>query len=332
MQFISIDMVILIVFLGLLFDYTNGFHDAANVVSTVIATRVLTPLTAIILASILNVIGATQVSGVAKTITTGLVNLQSATQLTVLCALTGAIFWNFLTWYLGVPSSSSYALVGGLIGASWVSEGIGVILWGGLLFKVIIPMFLSPVIGFFLGYTVLKGLNALMKFHYFKRKEKMFGRLQVFSAGLVALAHGLNDAQKSMGIITLGLYAGGVILEPSIPLWVIGSCAIVMGLGTISGGFKIIRTIGFEITKLHPLQGFAAETSASCVILAASFFGMPVSSTHMIVGSVTGVGKANKPSKVRWSTGRKVGYAMILTLPGAAFVAALFFLFIKLFL
>lgn len=332
MQFVSIDMVVLIVILGLLFDYTNGFHDAANVVSTVIATRVLTPLTAIILASILNMIGATQVSGVAKTITTGLVNLQSATQVVVLCALVGAIFWNFLTWYFGVPSSSSYALVGGLIGASWVSEGMGVILWGGLLFKVIIPMFLSPLIGFVLGFVVLKGLHALMKFHYFKRREKVFGRLQVFSAGLVALAHGLNDAQKSMGIITLGLYAGGLIVQPLIPLWVVASCAIVMGLGTISGGFKIIRTIGFEITKLHPLQGFAAETSASCVILAASFLGMPVSSTHMIVGSVTGVGKANKPGKVRWSTGRKVGIAMILTLPGAAIVAALFSYLIELFL
>jgi inorganic phosphate transporter, PiT family len=332
MQIISTDMVILIVFLGLLFDYTNGFHDAANVVSTVIATRVLKPLAAIILASILNVVGATQISGVAQTITSGLVNIHSATQLTVLCALTGAIFWNFVTWYLGIPSSSSYALVGGLIGASWMNEGIGVILWGGLLSKVIIPMFLSPIIGFALGFLVLKGLNALIKFNHFKGKEKLFGRLQIFSAGLVALAHGLNDAQKSMGIITLGLYAGGVILHPTIPLWVIGSCAIVMGLGTISGGFKIIRTVGFGITKLQPLQGFAAETSASCVILAASFLGMPVSSTHMIVGSVTGVGKANKPGKVHWSTGRKVGYAMLLTLPGAAIVAALFFFLIKLFL
>lgn len=332
MQVVPIDMIILIVILGWLFDYTNGLHDAANVVSTVIATRVLKPLTAIVLASILNVIGATQVSGIAKTITTGLVNLHSATQLTVLCALTGAIFWNFLTWYIGVPSSSSYALVGGLVGASWVNEGTTAVLWNGVLSKVIIPMFLSPVVGFALGFVLLKCLNALMKFPFFHGKQKSFGHIQIFSAGLIALSHGLNDAQKSMGIITLGLYAGGAILEPSIPLWVIGSCAIIMGLGTISGGFKIIQTVGFEITKLRPLQGFVAETSASCVILAASFFGMPLSSTHMIVGSITGVGKANTRGKVRWSTARKVGYAMILTLPGAAIVASLFFLLFKLFI
>jgi PiT family inorganic phosphate transporter len=323
MALAPIDMVILIVILGLLFDYTNGFHDAANVVSTVIATRVLAPLTAIVLASFLNMLGATQISGVAKTITSGLVELQSASQVTILCALAGAIFWNFLTWYFGIPSSSSYALIGGLVGASWVHEGIGVILWGGLLYKVVIPMILSPIAGFFLGFIVLKGLNSLMKLHFFKHRQGMFAHLQIASASLVALSHGLNDAQKSMGVITLGLYAGGLIAQPHIPLWVIAACAIMMGLGTASGGFRIIRTVGFEITKLHPLQGFAAETSASCVILTASFLGMPISSTHMIVGSVTGVGVAKGPSKVRWSTGKKMAYAWILTLPGAGLVAAL---------
>ncbi len=324
-------MVILIVILGLLFDYTNGFHDAANVVSTVIATRVLTPLVAIIMASILNMLGATQISGVAKTITTGLVNLQSSTQVTVLCALVGAIFWNFLTWYFGIPSSSSYALIGGLLGSSWMHEGVGVILWGGVLYKVIIPMILSPMIGFGIGFLVLRSLNFLMKFPYFKHKQKMFARLQIASAGLVSLSHGLNDAQKSMGIITLGLYAGGAIAHPIIPLWVIAACAIVMGLGTASGGFRIIRTVGFEITRLQPLQGFAAETSASMVILAASFFGMPVSSTHMIVGSVTGVGVARGSSKVRWTVGKKMAYAWVLTLPGAGLVAALTYFIVNLF-
>jgi PiT family inorganic phosphate transporter len=328
---VSIDVVVLIVILGLIFDYTNGFHDAANVVSTVIATRVLKPLTAIILASFLNMVGATQISGIAKTITTGLVDFQSATQITVLCALIGAIFWNFLTWYWGIPSSSSYALIGGLIGASWVHEGFGGILWNGVFYKVVIPMFLSPLIGCFLGFGVLKGLNALMRIGYFKHGEKMFAHLQIASASLVALAHGMNDAQKSMGVITLGLYAGGLIALPHIPLWVIVSCAIVMGLGTVSGGFRIIRTVGFEITKLHPLQGFAAETSASCVILAASFMGMPLSSTHMIVGSVTGVGAARGFSKVRWSTGRKVLVAMVLTLPGSGCVAAFIYQVISLF-
>lgn len=332
MSFAPIDMVILIVILGLLFDYTNGFHDAANVVSTVIATRVLAPLTAIVLAAFLNMLGATQISGVAKTITTGLVELQSATQITVICALVGAIFWNFLTWYFGIPSSSSYALVGGLIGASWIHEGVGAILWSGVIYKVVVPMILSPIAGFFLGYITLKILNALMRIRYFKQREKMFAHFQVASASLVALSHGLNDAQKSMGIITLGLYAGGLLAQPHIPLWVIAACAIVMGLGTASGGFRIIRTVGFEITKLHPLQGFAAETSASCIILTASFLGMPISSTHMIVGSVTGVGMAKGPSRVRWTTGKKMIYAWVLTLPGAGLVGAFAYYIIQLFL
>lgn len=326
-----IDLVILIVILGLLFDYTNGFHDAANVVSTVIATRVLAPLSAIVLASFLNMLGATQISGVAKTITTGLVELHSATQITVLCALAGAIVWNFVTWYLGIPSSSSYALIGGLIGASWVHEGVTSILWKGLTYKVIIPMILSPIAGFFLGYIVLKGLNSLMKLRFFRKRESMFAHLQIASASLVALSHGLNDAQKSMGIITLGLFAGGIIASPTIPFWVIGACAIVMGLGTAFGGFRIIRTVGFEITKLQPLQGFAAESSASCVILAASFLGMPISSTQMIVGSVTGVGMAKGASKVKWSTGKKMAIAWILTLPGSALISALIFQIIRLF-
>jgi PiT family inorganic phosphate transporter len=320
------DLGVLIVIFGLLFDYTNGFHDAANVVSTVIATRVMAPLTAIVLASFLNMLGATQTSGVAQTISTGLVELHSATQLTVWCALIGAIIWNLLTWYFGIPSSSSYALVGGLIGASWVHEGVEVILWSGLLNKVILPMIISPILGFFLGFVALKSLLSLFRLRFLKKKEGMFAHLQIASASLVAIAHGLNDAQKSMGIITLGLYAGGMLPHPHIPFWVIAACAIVMGIGTASGGFRIIRTVGFEITKLQPLQGFAAETSASCVILLASFLGMPISSTQMIVGSVTGVGMAKGASKVRWETARKMVYTWGLTLPGAAAIAALAYL------
>ncbi len=325
MEIVSINLVVLIVLFGLFFDYTNGFHDAANVVSTVIATRVLAPLSAILLAAVLNFIGATQISGVAETITSGLVNLASASQITVLCALIGAIFWNLITWYFGIPSSSSYALVGGLIGASWIHEGIGVILWKGLLYKVAIPMIISPLVGFLIAFALLKGLNWLIHSHRLRHTDKLFARLQIGSASLVALSHGLNDAQKSMGIITLGLYAGGVIIQPHIPLWVIFACALVMALGTASGGFRIIRTVGYEITRLRPLQGFAAEASASCVILTASFLGMPISSTHMIVGSVTGVGVANEASKVRWSIGKKMGIAWGLTLPGSALVAALAF-------
>jgi inorganic phosphate transporter, PiT family len=322
MSISAADIVIFIVILGLLFDYTNGFHDVANVVSTVIATRVLPPMTAIIMAAFLSFLGATQIGAVAKTVTTGLVALHTATQITVLAALIGAIFWNILTWYFGIPSSSSYALVGGLIGASWVREGVQSILWKGLFHKVIIPMVLSPIGGFILGFLVLKGLLFLLRFRFFQNKEGIFAHLQVASAGLVALSHGMNDAQKSMGIITLGLFSAGMIATPYVPFWVIGACALVMGIGTASGGFRIIRTIGYGITKLKPLHGFAAETSASFMILLASFLGMPISSTHMIVGSVTGVGTAKGVAEVRWATGYKMVIAWILTLPGSGLVAA----------
>jgi PiT family inorganic phosphate transporter len=319
----SMEIILWVVILGLVFDYTNGFHDAANVVSTVIATRVLRPLTAIILAAILNTLGATQISGVAQTIASGLVQVQYTTQTIVLAALIGAILWNIVTWLMGIPSSSSYALVGGLVGAVLFSGGSKMILWNGVIYKVIIPMVLSPVIGFFLGYLLMKGISALLKFPKIRSNVKIFNKLQILSASLVAIAHGLNDAQKSMGIITLGLFAGGYLAHPVIPLWVILTCALMMGLGTASGGFRIIRTVGFGITKLEPFHGFAAETSASCVILAASFLGMPVSSTHMIVGSITGVGSAKRPARVQWETAQKVIFAWILTLPGAALVSGL---------
>lgn len=319
----SLDLIILIVLFGLIFDYTNGFHDAANVVSTVIATKVLRPLTAILMAAVLNTIGATQISGVAQTITTGLVQVDTVSQVAVVCALVGAIFWNLLTWYFGIPSSSSYALIGGVIGASWMHEGMRSILWSGIAYKVFIPMIISPCVGFGLAFCILKVIQYCLHRGWFNHREKVFARLQIFSAGLVALSHGLNDAQKSMGVITLGLLAGGFIETAHIPFWVIIACAVFMGLGTASGGFRIIRTVGFEITALRPLQGFAAETGASFVILAASFLGMPLSSTHMIVGSVTGVGVAKEHGKVHWEIGKKMVVAWILTLPGAAVVSAL---------
>lgn len=317
-----IHLVILIVFFGLIFDYTNGFHDAANVVSTVIATKVLRPITAILLAAVLNTLGATQISGVAETVATGLVTSQDATQVMVLCALIGAIVWNVLTWYFGIPSSSSYALVGGLVGAAWMHQGAGSVIWSGVMFKVFIPMLISPFVGFGISFAILKALSWGIKSKFFNHQEKTFAKLQIASASLVALAHGLNDAQKSMGVIALGLFAGGLIPTPAIPLWVILACAIVMGLGTASGGLRIIRTVGFEITTLRPIQGFAAESGASLVILMASILGMPISSTHMIVGSVTGVGVAKERGKVHWEVGKKMVAAWFLTIPGTALVAA----------
>lgn len=314
------EWAIAIVFLGLLFDYTNGFHDAANVVSTVIATKVLAPLTAIVLAGVLNTIGATQISGVAETIAEGLVDPNGINQLMIVCGLLGAIFWNFVSWYFGQPSSSSYALIGGLVGAVWLGAGAHEVYWFELIKKVAIPMILSPFIGFTIAYLLMLFLKMLEKRK--KTTGKLYGHLQVGSASVVALAHGMNDAQKSMGIITLGLFSAGLISDLHIPLWVILACALVMGLGTASGGFRIIRTVGFRITKLAPVQGFAAEMSASSVILGASFMGMPISSTHMIVGSVTGVGAARSFKHVHWQTAKRMVVTWVLTLPGAAIFSA----------
>jgi PiT family inorganic phosphate transporter len=323
----GLEIIFLIVVLGLLFDYTNGFHDAANVVATSIATKVVTPLVAIVMATIFNFIGATQVSGVAQTITTGLVEAADASQAMVLAAVIGAIFWNFLTWYFGIPSSSSYALVGGLVGAAFVHGGSGIIIWKGVIFKVIIPMVLSPLIGFTIAFLLMRLLLKLKT-----GNKKIFNHLQLLTASCLALAHGLNDAQKSMGIITLGLLAAGVITTSHIPLWVIASCAVMMALGTATGGFRIIRTMGYEITQLKPIQGFASEISASFVILIASFLGMPVSSTHMIAGSITGVGSAHGSKAVKWATAKKLVVAWVLTLPGAALVSgSVFHILIKIF-
>jgi len=326
------ELIILIVVLGLLFDYTNGFHDAANVVSTVIATRVLAPISAIVMAGVLNFIGATQISGVAQTISTGLVNSQEATQIVVLSAVAGAILWNFFTWYVAIPSSSSYALIGGLLGAAWAHASLETILWSGVLYKVIIPMVLSPLIGFLLSYSLMKLLQKIYHDNPHAGKRAIFRHLQIGSACFVALSHGLNDAQKSMGLITLGLFTAGLLETPIIPLWVIISCAVVMGLGTASGGLRIIKTMGFSITRIDAMQGFAAETSASAVILGASFLGMPISSTHMIAGSITGVGSAKGIAAVRWSVPQKLVIAWVLTLPGAGAVSVLFYYIASMFL
>jgi PiT family inorganic phosphate transporter len=323
----SLEIIFFIVLFGLIFDYTNGFHDAANVVSTVIATKALRPMTAILMAGVLNIIGATQIGGVAQTISSGLVEAEIATDLLVLSAVVGAIVWNILTWYFGIPGSSSYALIGGLLGAAFFQGGLKIILWNGVIYKVLIPMVISPLLGFFLAFFFMRAL------HYFfmrreKKNERLFRHLQIASAGCVALAHGLNDAQKSMGLITLGLFAAHLVPTLHIPLWVVLSCALVMGLGTASGGFRIIKTMAYSITDLRPIQGFAAEMSSSLVILGASLWGMPISSTHMIVGSITGVGSERGMQAIRWGTLQKLGFAWILTLPGSGLISYLIYKYV----
>lgn len=314
-------LLVVLILLGLLFDYTNGFHDAANVVSTVIATKVLRPLTAIVLAAVLNTLGATQISGVAKTISTGIVNIENASLEMTICALVGAIVWNLVTWYFGMPSSSSYALIGGMIGAAFSASGNQAILWKGIIAKVLIPMMVAPFVGLILAYLGMGLIHIISGKTHNPKTVRLFGHLQIGSASIIALSHGLNDAQKSMGIITLGLFAAGQISSPSIPFWVIALCAIVMGLGTATGGLRIIKTLGFKITHLATPQGFTAELSSSVVILAASFLGMPLSSTQIITGSVAGVGAAKGLDNVRWGIAGRIAWTWLFTLPGTALVA-----------
>jgi PiT family inorganic phosphate transporter len=316
-------ITILIVIFGLLFDYTNGFHDAATVVSTTIATKALKPIIAILLAAVLNTVGATQISGVAETIANGLVEKSAVTQEIVLSAVLGAIIWNFFTWYFGLPSSSSYALIGGLLGASILKRGDGIVLWGGVLHKVLIPMILSPFIGFGIAYLMMKILSYFVRKRDSKHNTKIFRCLQIGSGSLVALSHGLNDAQKSMGIITLGLFSSGFLTSIHIPFWVILSCAFMMGAGTASGGYRIIHTVGTKITHLSMDQGFIAEMSASFVILTTSFLGMPISSSQMIVGSVGGVGAVKGFKEVEWKIIGRLALAWICTLPGAAIISSI---------
>ncbi len=326
------EIVIFIVILGILFDYTNGFHDTATIVSTIIGPGVLRPVSAITIAIIFNTIGATQISGIAKTITTGLIQPHMTTEVMILSAIVGAIIWNLITWIFGIPSSSSYALIGGLLGAALYHAGLKTVVWGGVLFKVVIPMVLAPIVGFLIAYFIMHILLKIFQNKIDAKRDKVFGRIQIVSSAILSLAHGFNDAQKSMALITLGLFSAGYLTTLKIPFWVIMACAATMGLGTASGGMRIIKTMGFKITKMTPAQGFAAQLSASGVIITAAFLGMPLSSTNMVVGSITGVGAAKARAAVQWNTIKKIVIAWVLTLPGSALIAALTYLILSYFI
>ena len=273
--------IILVVMLALFFDFINGFHDTANSIATTVSTRVLPPRVAIIMAATLNFVGALASENVAKTISSGIIAQDSidteAFQYVVMATLVAAIIWNLITWKKGLPSSSSHALIGGLIGASIAFSGfLDVVEWVGVLKKVIIPLFASPVLGFFIAFVFMKFLYVILKGLSQKTVNKGFSKLQILSAGFMAFAHGSNDAQKSMGIITLALVAGGYLAnDAGIPLWVKLACAVAMGLGTSIGGWRIIKTMGVNMIRLQPIGGFAAETSAAIVIETASQLGMP---------------------------------------------------------
>jgi inorganic phosphate transporter, PiT family len=347
-------LIFTVIFVALLFTYTNGFHDTANSIATVVGTKVLTPRQAIVLAAVTNLIGAFFGAAVAKTISSGLVDSQFISSGVLVCALTGSILWNLLTWYFGLPSSSSHALVGGLCGAAFASAhgNMASIIWvkappageywwhgAGLLYKVVIPMVTSPVVGFFGGLIVMAILYGLLRNWRPVAVNSVFGKLQLISSGYMGFSHGMNDATKCMGIITLALVAGtkthlfddfpawlNFLSVPEsadpknqvIPKWVTAVCALTMGAGTAAGGWRIIKTLGHKMVKLQPVHGFAAETTGATVLAIAASFGMPVSTTHAVTTSIMGVGCAKRFSALKMKVVERIIWAWVLTLPVTA--------------
>jgi len=314
-----------VVFLALVFDFINGFHDTANAIATSVSTRVLSPRMAILMAAVLNFAGAFISVTVAKTVGSDLVNPASIPQTVIIAALLGAIVWNLITWYFGLPSSSSHALIGGLLGAAISFSGeLNIVNWINFFDKVLLWLFLSPVIGFVVGYLVMTSLNWILRKTKPTTVTTVFSKLQIVSAALMALNHGGNDAQKSMGIIAMALMSGGLIDSFYVPSWVKLLCALAMALGTSVGGWKIIKTMGMNMARLTPVNGFAAETSAAAVIFAATMLHSPVSTTHIISTSIMGVGASKRLSSVRWVVAKNIVWAWVLTIPIAGGLSAFF--------
>ena len=333
---------------ALVFEYINGFHDTANAIATVVSTKVLTARQAILMAAFFNLIGALAGTAVAKTISGGLVSAGAVNMLTVLCALLGAIIWNLFTWWLGLPSSSSHALIGGLCGAALgtAKGNWDVLIWSsvdakgssiGLWPKVVLPMFSSPLLGFVGGAALMWLLMIVLRKTTPRMVNLIFGKAQLLSAAFMAYGHGKNDAQKTMGIITLALFTGtaaGVFKDlpewatflrvsefKDIPFWVVVPCAVTMAAGTAAGGYRIIRTMGHKMVKLQPVHGFAAETTAAIIIDGASMIGVPVSTTHVISTSIMGVGATKRLSAVKWGVVERILWAWVLTMPVTALLA-----------
>ena len=363
-------LVIVVILVALTFEYINGFHDTANSIATVVATKVLSPMQAVSLAAGMNLLGALAGTAVAKTIASGLIDMgvvEVGSQL-ILCALMGGIIWNLITWWFGLPSSSSHALIGGLVGAALAAAGnnFEAIIWSepadpvwrsaGVLWKVIVPMVSSPVLGFIAGFLLMGVLFAIIsamaaaggllaRLARPRWVNGLFGKAQIVSAAGMGFAHGMNDAQKTMGIIALTLVSAeatglladlpavlgflhpspGALADGDIDLWIKVTCALVMAAGTAAGGWRIIKTLGHKLVKLHPIHGFAAETSAASVILAASSLGIPVSTTHNISSAIMGVGTAKRFNAIKWTVVERMIWAWILTIPMAGGFAYVMF-------
>ena len=323
--------VVLLIVVALAFDYTNGFHDAANAIATSVSTRALTPRMALLLAAVMNLLGAFLGTKVAGTVGKGIIDAPQGLSglAVVLAAVLGAIAWNLLTWYLGLPSSSSHALIGGLVGAALASSG-GV-KWAGVLDKVVIPMIVSPVVGFALAGLVMIGLLWVFRRARPHRVNRGFRTAQSLSAAAMALGHGLQDAQKTMGVIVLALVVGGYQDDFDVPVWVIVLAASALSLGTYAGGWRIMRTLGRRIIDLDPPRGFAAETTAAAILYTTAFlFAAPISTTQTITASILGVGATKRISAVRWGVAANILVAWVLTIPMAALVAAICYWLIRL--
>lgn len=351
-----------VIVIALVFEYINGFHDTANSIATVVSTKVLTPRQAVVLAAVTNLIGAMWGTAVAKTIASGLVDAQVVSQEVLICALLGAIVWNLATWYWGLPSSSSHALVGGLVGAAvGATHDWKVVIWSqpdkehwyagkGILWKVVVPMAASPTIGFVLGFLIMGLLYAVLKNWKPRWVNQVFGKLQLVSAAGMGFMHGTNDAQKTMGIVALALAAGTAagqldglpswlsflrVAEPEpgktleIALWIKLLCAVVMAAGTAAGGWRIIKTLGHKMVRLQPVHGFAAETTSATIIGMASHFGIPVSTTHNISAAIMGVGAAKRFNSLRWTVVERMVWAWVLTIPVSGTLAYLAVVFLR---
>ena len=321
-------LLVVVLILAVTFDYINGFHDTANAIATSVSTRALKPEQAILLSATANFVGALTGTAVAKTIASGLAVTPDGPQgqIVVAAALVGAIAWNLITWRLGIPSSSSHALIGGLLGAVIVASGIAAIKMDGVRDKVLLPLVLSPILGVVIGFSLMVVLLNVFRNAHPRKLNERFRRLQVVSAAYMAFSHGSNDAQKTMGIITLALFTAGLLPTADVPLWVIVLAATAISFGTAAGGWRIIKTMGQRVVKLDPIHGFAAETTAATIILGASHFGMPVSTTHVISSAIIGVGSSDRFSAVRWGVAGNIVTAWILTLPASGAVAAVAYL------
>ena len=318
-------LIIAVVVVALMFDFANGWNDSANAIATVVSTRVLSPLNAVLLAGVLNFAGAFFSTSVAKTIGKGIVDPTIISPVVVLAAMLGAFTWTAIMTLRGLPISGSHSLIGGLVGSVIFAKGVTVLKMAGIK-KIGLALLFSPIFGLVIGFLLMVIIMHIFKNCSTGWVNKIFGKLQLVSVCAMAYSHGANDAQKVMGIITMALVSGGYLTEMEVPFWVIVACGTVMGLGTAMGGWKVIKTLGLQLSKIQPVHGFAAESSASIVLMGAAAIGAPVSTTHVITSCIMGVGSTKRLSAVRWGIGKKILYAWVFTLPACGIMAGLFYM------